>query len=59
MSYDVFVTVWRQDFVGKIVEFSRGSQLAAGNLLALAEQASQRFRNGWRSTAAEKNILEA
>ena len=54
MRYDVFVTVWGKDFVEKFVEFSLGSQLAAGNLPALAEQASQRFRNGWRSTVSEK-----
>tara|TARA_B100000315_G_scaffold259491_1_gene315760 strand:+ start:1992 stop:3146 length:1155 start_codon:yes stop_codon:yes gene_type:complete len=39
MRYDVFVTVWGQDFVEKFVEFSLGSQLAAGNIPALAEQA--------------------
>ena len=39
MRYDVFVTVWGKDFVEKFVEFSIGSQLAAGNLPVLAEQA--------------------
>ncbi len=39
MRYDVFVTVWGHDFVEKFVEFSLGSQLASGNLPALAGQA--------------------
>mgnify|MGYP003985819617 FL=1 len=38
MRYDVFVTVWGQDFVEKFIEFSLASQLATGNLPALAEQ---------------------
>ena len=39
MRYDVFVTVWGQDFVNKFTEFSLASQLTSGNLPALAEQA--------------------
>ena len=39
MRYDVFVTVWGQTFVGKFVNLSLVSQLAKGNLPALATNA--------------------
>jgi hypothetical protein len=39
MRYDVFVTVWGQDFVTKFADLSLGSQLAPGNLPALAAEA--------------------
>ncbi|MBT4588632.1 MAG: hypothetical protein HN884_02650 [Rhodospirillaceae bacterium] len=39
MRYDVFVTVWGQDFVTKYLEFSLASQLMPGNLPALAAEA--------------------
>ena len=43
MRYDVFVTVWGHDFVNKFTEFSLASQLAHGNLPALAEQADVHY----------------
>ena len=39
MRYDVFVTVWGQTFVRKFVNLSLVSQLAKGNLPALAKNA--------------------
>ena len=39
MRYDVFVTVWGQTFVRKFVNLSLVSQLAKGNLPALANNA--------------------
>ncbi len=39
MRYDVFVTVWGQDFVTKFTELSLASQLTLGNLPALSSAA--------------------
>ena len=39
MRYDVFVTVWGQPFVRKFIDLSLVSQLAMGNLPALAKNA--------------------
>lgn len=38
MRYDVFVTVWGQDFVKKFTEISLASQLTPGNIPALASE---------------------
>ena len=38
MRYDIFVTVWGKKFVEKFVKFSLASQLAVGNLPALAQE---------------------
>ena len=43
MRYDVFVTVWGQDFVNKFAELSLASQLAPGNLPALAAEAEVHY----------------
>jgi hypothetical protein len=43
MRYDVFVTVWGQDFVTKFVDLSLSSQLAPGNLPALAAEADVHY----------------
>jgi len=38
VRYDIFVTVWGKKFVEKFVKFSLASQLAVGNLPALAQE---------------------
>ena len=39
MRYDFFVTVWGRDFVRKFIDLSLFSQLARGNIPALANDA--------------------
>jgi hypothetical protein len=43
VRYDVFVTVWGKEFVSKFAQLSLASQLAAGNLPALALEAEVHY----------------
>ena len=61
MRYDVFVTVWGQPFVSKFIDLSLVSQLAMGNLPALAKNADLHYHiytdRGSREFF-ESNLLE-